>query len=45
MKRDYSLYLKDIIAAFDSIEDFVKGLDLEGFIADDKTSNSSHKKV
>lgn len=44
MKRDYSLYLKDILAAFNSIEDFVKGLNFEEFTADDKTSSAVIRK-
>lgn len=38
--RDCTLYLKDILAAIDSIEDFVAGMDLETFQADDKTSSA-----
>jgi uncharacterized protein with HEPN domain len=34
--RDYELYLKDILAAIESIEEFVAGMDLEAFQADDK---------
>ncbi len=45
MKRDYSLYLKDILTAFESIEDFVKGLDLEEFKADDKTLSAVIRKL
>jgi uncharacterized protein with HEPN domain len=29
--RDYTLYLKDILDAMDSIEVFVKGMNLEAF--------------
>lgn len=29
--RDYSLYLRDILAAIESIEAFVEGLEFEGF--------------
>ncbi len=36
--RDYKLYLNDILAAIDSIEQFVAGMDLEAFRADDKTT-------
>lgn len=35
--RDYRLYLKDILAATESILAFVKGMDFEAFQADDKT--------
>ena len=37
MKRDYKIYLKDVIDAMESIEEFVRGLDLEEFREDDKT--------
>ncbi len=42
--RDYSLYLKDILAAIDSIESFVAGMDLEAFQGDDKTSSAVLRK-
>lgn len=38
--RNYSLYLKDILAAVDSIEAFVEGMSLEDFRADDKTASA-----
>jgi len=36
--RNYTLYLKDIVAAVESIEAFVEGMDLKAFQADDKTA-------
>ena len=42
--RDYNLYLKDILAAIESIEGFVEGLDLEAFQADDKTASAVLRK-
>jgi uncharacterized protein with HEPN domain len=42
--RDYRLYLKDILAAMESIEAFVAGMDLETFQADDKTSSAVVRK-
>jgi uncharacterized protein with HEPN domain len=42
--RDYSLYLKDILAAMDSIEVFVEGMGLEEFRADDKTASAVIRK-
>ena len=42
--RDYRLYLKDILAAMESIEEFVKGMDLEGLQADDKTASAVLRK-
>lgn len=35
--RDLTLYLEDIIKAFDAIENFINSLELEDLIEDDKT--------
>ena len=35
--RDHTLYFKDILAAINSIQAFVEGMDLQAFRADDKT--------
>lgn len=43
--RDYTLYLKDILAAIDSIEEFVAGMDLQAFQADDKTTSAVMRKL
>ena len=43
--RDYTLYLKDILAAIDSIEGFVAGMDLETFQTDDKTTSAVIRKL
>jgi uncharacterized protein with HEPN domain len=43
--RDYSLYLKDILAAIESIEDFIAGMDLETFEVDDKTNSAVMRKL
>ena len=42
--RDYRLYLKDILAAMESIEAFAAGMDLEAFRADDKTASAVIRK-
>jgi len=42
--RDYGLYLKDILAAIESIEGFVAGMDFEEFQADDKTASAVMRK-
>ena len=42
--RDYSLYLKDILVAIDSIDNFVFGMDLGTFQVDDKTSSAVLRK-
>jgi uncharacterized protein with HEPN domain len=43
--RDYTLYLKDILAAIDSIERFTAGMDLDTFQADDKTTSAVMRKL
>jgi uncharacterized protein with HEPN domain len=43
--RDRRLYLKDILAAIESIEAFVEGMDLETFRADDKTASAVVRKL
>ncbi len=43
--RDYTLYLKDILAAIQSIEQFVTGMSLEAFQADDKTVSAVTRKL
>lgn len=44
MKRDYGLYLKDILEAMESIEKFVEGLSFEEFRGDDKTVSAVIRK-
>ncbi|MGB9627709.1 MAG: DUF86 domain-containing protein [Thermodesulfobacteriota bacterium] len=44
MKRDYHLFLKDIIDAIEAIEKFVEGMELEAVIEDDKTSSAVIRK-
>jgi uncharacterized protein with HEPN domain len=43
--RDHRLYLQDILAAIERIEEFVRDMDLEGFIADDKTVSAVIRKL
>jgi len=43
--RDYTLYLKDILAAIDSIERFTAGMDVDAFQADDKTTSAVMRKL
>ncbi len=45
MKRDVALVLGDILRAIASIESFVKGMALEQFSADDKTSSAVARKL
>lgn len=44
MKRNYKLYLEDILDAMGSIERFVAGMKLENFIGDDKTVSAVIRK-
>ena len=43
--RDYNLYLKDILAAIESIEGFIAGMDLDDFEVDDKTNSAVMRKL
>ena len=43
--RDHTLYLKDILAAIESIEDFIAGMDLDTFQTDDKTTSAVMRKL
>jgi len=42
--RDYTLYLKDILAAIKAIEKFVGSMDFDTFQSDDKTSSAVIRK-
>ncbi len=44
MKRDYTLYLKDILNAIDSIEKFVANMSFEELLKDDKTTSAVIRK-
>lgn len=44
MKRDYRLYLTDILNAIESIEKFTEGMSFEEFKKDDKTSSAVIRK-
>ena len=43
--RDYNLYIKDIVTAMESIEEFVAGMDFESFQVDDKTASAVMRKL
>jgi len=43
--RDYTLYLRDMVAAMESIEAFTAGMDLDAFEADDKTASAVMRKL
>ncbi len=43
--RDQSLYIRDIIAAIESIEAFTVGMDYHSFLHDDKTQSAVIRKL
>jgi len=43
--RDYTIYLKDILTAIQSIEEFIAGMDLNSFQEDDKTASAVMRKL
>ncbi len=45
MKRDYKLFIKDILDCIEKIEDFVGDMGLEEFTEDDKTSSAVVRKL
>jgi uncharacterized protein with HEPN domain len=45
MKRDYKLFVKDILDAINNIEDFVGNMNYGEFMEDDKTSTAVVKKI
>jgi uncharacterized protein with HEPN domain len=44
MKRDYRLYVQDILDAIESIESFIAGMSRETFLADDRTLSAVVRK-
>lgn len=44
MKKEANLYLKDILDAIESIEQFVKGITFDDFVKDDKTASAVIRK-
>lgn len=45
MKRDYTLFVKDILEAIEKIEDFIKGMNFHEFVKDDKTASAVVRKL
>jgi uncharacterized protein with HEPN domain len=45
MKRDYKLFIKDILDCINKIEEFVEGMNFEEFVKDDKTSSAVVRKL
>jgi len=45
MKRDYKLFIKDILACINKIEDFVGKMNLAEFMADEKTKSAVVREI
>ncbi|MEW6233587.1 MAG: HepT-like ribonuclease domain-containing protein, partial [Chloroflexota bacterium] len=45
MKREYSLFVKDILEAIEKIEEFVGNIGFDEFVRDDKTSSAVVRKL
>ena len=45
MKRDYSLYIKDILDCIERIEEFIGEMNFDQFLQDDKTSSAVVRKL
>jgi len=45
MKRDYKLYIKDILDCIEKIEEFVRGMSFDEFVKDDKTNSAVVRKL
>jgi len=45
LKRNYELFIKDILDSIEKIEDFVHGMDFGEFVKDDKTSSAVIRKL
>lgn len=45
MKRDYSLFIKDIMEAIKKIEEFVGNMNFDEFVRDDKTASAVIRKL
>lgn len=44
MKRDYRIFLRDILEAMEAIESFVEGMDYEDFVENDLVSSAVIRK-
>ena len=45
MRRDYKLFIKDILVAIDAINDFIGTMSFKSFQEDDKTSSAVIRKL
>jgi len=40
LKREYKLFIKDIMESIERIEEFVRGMNFDEFVQDDKTASA-----
>ncbi len=45
MKRDYRLFIKDILDSIEKIEEFIKGMDFKEFVKDNRTTSAVVRKL
>ena len=45
MKRDFKLFLRDILASIAAIKEFIRGMNYELFLNDDKTTSAVIRKL
>jgi uncharacterized protein with HEPN domain len=45
MKRDYLLYVEDILDCINKVEIFVEGMNFQQFVQDDKTTSAVIRKL
>ena len=45
MKRDYKLFIKDILESIERMDEFVEDIDFDKFVQDDKTSSAVVRKI
>ena len=45
MKRDYGLFIDDILECIEKIDKFVKNIEFERFVQDDKTASAVIRKL
>ena len=45
MKRDYKLFIKDILESIERIDEFVEDINFDKFVQDDKTSSAVVRKI
>ena len=44
MKREYRFFLEDMISCINAVEEFVRGMDFDEFLEDDKTTSAVIRK-